>query len=146
MTQTTTDYSHRSPVEKLGITTGQRVEVVGDVGVDLRRELREVLDRGFVRSAELDAAIVLVESLEGAQEVMAVYRPRLREAGYLWLVTWKRGHEHYLNQMSLVAPARRLGLIDNKTCSIDDERSGIRFVIPRAMRGDVSGRASSDMT
>ena len=57
MTQTTTDYSHRSPVEKLGITTGQRVEVVGDVGVDLRRELREVLDRGFVRSAELDAAI-----------------------------------------------------------------------------------------
>ena len=53
-------------------------------------------------------------------------------------MTWKRGHEHYLNQMSLVAPRPAgSGLIDNKTCSIDDERSGIRFVIPRAMRGDV---------
>ena len=30
--------------------------------------------------------------------------------------------------------AKRLGLIDNKTCSIDDERSGIRFVVPRALR------------
>ena len=28
----------------------------------------------------------------------------------------------------------KLGLIDNKTCSIDDERSGIRFVVPRALR------------
>jgi hypothetical protein len=68
---------------------------------------------------------------------MAAYRPRLRDAGCLWLVTWKRGHEHYLNQMLLVPPARRLGLIDNKTCSIDDERSGIRFVIPRALRGSL---------
>jgi hypothetical protein len=137
MTQTA-DYSHRSPVQKLGIKPGNRVEVAGDLGVDLRRELRDAMGRGFVRSAELDAAIVLVESIEDAQEVMAAYRPRLRDAGYLWLVTWKRGHEHYLNQMQLVAPARRLGLIDNKTCSIDDERSGIRFVIPRAMRGDAA--------
>jgi len=135
MTQTA-DYSHRSPVEKLGVESGHRVEVAGDLGVDLRRELRDALGRGFVRSAELDAAIVLVESIEEAQEVMAAYRPRLRDAGFLWLVTWKRGHERYLNQMQLVPPARRLGLIDNKTCSIDDDRSGIRFVIPRALRGD----------
>jgi hypothetical protein len=133
MTQTT-DYGHRTPVEKLGIESDQRVEVAGDLGVELRRELRESLGRGFVRSGELDAAIVLVESVEDAQEALTAYRPRLRDAGYLWLVTWKRGHERYLNQMQLVAPARRSGLIDNKTCSIDDERSGIRFVIPRALR------------
>ena len=29
---------------------------------------------------------------------------------------------------------KRHGLIDNKTCSIDDTRSGIRFVVPRAKR------------
>ena len=144
MTQTT-DYSHRTAVEKLGITSDQRVEVGGDLGVELRRELRESLGRGFVRSGELDAAIVLVESVEEAQEVMAAYRPRLREAGYLWLVTWKRGHERYLNQLQLVAPARRIGLIDNKTCSIDDERSGIRFVIPRALRSDGAGAPVLDL-
>jgi hypothetical protein len=131
----TADYSHRSAVQKLGIEPGQRVEVAGDLGADLRRELREALGRGFVRSGELDAAIVLVESAEEAEEAMASYRPRLRDAGYLWLVTWKRGRDGYVNQMRLVAPARRMGLIDNKTCSIDDERSGIRLVIPRALRG-----------
>ncbi len=135
MTQTI-DPSHRTTVQKLGIDPGQRVEVAGDLGVDLRRELREVLGRGFVRSAELDAAVVLVESVADGEEAMAALRPRMREDGCLWLVTWKRGHEAYLNQMELVAPARRLGLIDNKTCSIDDERSGIRFVIPRALRGE----------
>ena len=138
----TADYSHRSAVQKLGIKPGQRVEVAGDLGADLRRELRETLGRGFVRSAELDAAIVLVESVEEAEEQMVAYRPRLRDAGSLWLVTWKRGHDGYVNQMRLVAPARRIGLIDNKTCSIDDERSGIRFVIPRALRGTGSERQS----
>ncbi len=138
----TADYSHRSPVQKLGIEAGQRVAVAGDLGADLRRDLRETLGRGFVRSAEVDAAIVLVESVEEAEQTMVAYRPRLREAGSLWLVTWKRGHETYVNQMELVAPARRVGLIDNKTCSIDEERSGIRFVIPRALRGRVDPRAS----
>ena len=38
--------------------------------------------------------------------------------------------------MTLVPHAKRLGLIDNKTCSIDEERSGIRFVVPRSLRGN----------
>jgi Protein of unknown function (DUF3052) len=141
----TADYSHRTAVQKLGIEAGQRVEVAGDLGPDLRREVREALGRGFVRSGELDVAIALVESVEEAEEAMAAYRPRLRDAGYLWLVTWKRGHDGYVNQLQLVAPARRLGLIDNKTCSIDHERSGIRLAIPRALRGQPvpSGAAPS---
>lgn len=141
------DYSHRSTVQKLGIEAAQRVEVAGDLGAELRRELREALGRGFVRSGELDAAIAHVESVEEAEEAMVAYRPRLRDAGYLWLVTWKRGHDGYVNQMELVAPARRLGLIDNKTCSIDQERSGIRFVIPRVLRGaSRSDRRGSGLT
>jgi hypothetical protein len=57
------------------------------------------------------------------------------------MITRKRGHELYLNQIALVPHARRVGLIDNKTCSIDEERSGIRFVVPRALRGN--GRESA---
>jgi hypothetical protein len=38
-----------------------------------------------------------------------------------------------------VPGAKRRGLIDNKTCSIDDERSGIRFVVPRALRKKANG-------
>jgi hypothetical protein len=131
-----TDFSHRSAVQKLGVREGERVEVAGDVGFGLRRDVKHVLGRGLVKSGELDGAIVSVESLDEAEEVFASYRPRLRDTGYLWLITRKRGHDGYLNQMLLVPPAKRRGLIDNKTCSVDDERSGIRFVVPRALRRD----------
>lgn len=133
------DYSHRRTVQKLGVKQGERVEISGDVGSGLRRDAKEALGRGLVRSGEIDGAIVLVESLEEAKEALVLYRSRLRDTGYLWLVTWKRGHERYLNQMSLVPHAKRIGLIDNKTCSVDDERSGIRFVVPRALRRDGAG-------
>jgi hypothetical protein len=128
------DYTHRTAVQKLGIKPEQRVEVTGDVGSGLRRDVKEAVGRGLVKSGELDGAIVLVESEDEAKEALVRYRARLRDTGYLWVITRKRGHESYLNQMALVPHAKRLGLIDNKTCSIDDDRSGIRFVVPRALR------------
>jgi hypothetical protein len=121
-------------VQKLGVKRADRVEVAGDVGSGLRRDVKEAAGRGLVRSGDLDGAIVLVESLDEAAEALVRYRARLRETGYLWIITRKRGHDRYLNQMTLVPHAKRLGLIDNKTCSIDDSRSGIRFVVPRARR------------
>jgi Protein of unknown function (DUF3052) len=132
------DYSHRSAVQKLGVKPDQRVEITGDVGSGLRRDIKDAIGRGLVRSGELDGAIVLVESEEEAQQVLIRYRARLRDTGYLWIVTRKRGHEGYINQMSLVPHAKSLGLIDNKTCSIDEDRSGIRFVVPRALRGNAT--------
>ena len=135
------DYTHRSTVQKLGVKPDERVEVTGEVGPRLRGDLKEALGRGLVRSGTLDGAVVMVESVEQAQETLVRYRARLRDSGYLWLVTRKRGHENYLNQMSFVPYAKKVGMIDNKTCSIDDERSGIRFVVPRAMRdGNGNGR------
>jgi len=128
------DYSHRTAVQKLGIKPEQRVEVTGDVGSGLRRDVKQAVGRGLVKSGELDGAIVSVESEDEAKEALVRYRARLRDTGYLWVITRKRGHESYLNQMALVPHAKRLGLIDNKTCSIDDHRSGIRFVVPRALR------------
>ena len=138
---TEVDYSHRTAVQKLGIKPDQRVEVAGDVGSGLRRDVKEALGRGLVKSGELDLAIVSVDGLEDAERVLDEYRPRLRDTGCLWIVTRKRGHESYINQMLLVPPAKERGLIDNKTCSIDDERSGIRFVVPRSLR---KGAAPAD--
>jgi hypothetical protein len=131
---TDTDYSHRSAAQKLGVRPDQRIEVAGDVGPGLRRDLKEVIGRGFVRSGEIDGAVVMVESLEEGQSALADYRPRIRDDGYLWILTRKRGRDGYINQMLLVPGAKERGLIDNKTCSIDDDRSGIRFVVPRALR------------
>ena len=131
---TDTDYSHRSSVQKLGVRPDDRLEVAGDVGAELRRDLKEAIGRGFVRSGEIDGAVVMVESLEEGERALDEYRSRVRDSGYLWLLTRKRGHENYINQMLLVPGAKQRGLIDNKTCSIDETRSAIRLVVPRALR------------
>jgi hypothetical protein len=128
------DYSHRTVVQKLGVKPDERVEVTGDVGPTLRTELKEAIGRGLVKSGELDGAVVVIESMEEAPEAILRYRARLKDTGYLWVVTRKRGHDRYVDQMKLVPIAKTVGLIDNKTCSIDDGRSGIRFVVPRALR------------
>src|SRR5437763_14535216 len=138
------DYSHRTTVQKLGIEPQDRVEIVGDVGPGLRRDVKEASGRGLVKSGQLDAAIVLVESLEEAEEVFDRYRPRLKDTGSLWMITRKRGHDRYINQMLLVPGAKKRGLIDNKTCSIDNERSGIRFVVPRSIRKAASAEPDGD--
>ncbi len=136
------DYSHRNVVQKLGVSPDERVEIAGDVGPGLRGDVKDALGRGLVRSGTLDGAVVMVESVDEAQEALVRYRARLRDSGYLWIITRKRGHERYLDQMSLVPYAKRVGLIDNKTCSIDDGRSGIRFVVPRALRKGEGGKAA----
>mgnify|MGYP006173083675 CR=1 FL=1 len=128
------DYSHRTTVQKLGVRPGERIEVHGDVGPGLRKDVKDTSGRGLFKTGELDGAIVAIDSIEDADALFAAYRPRIKDSGWLWLITRKRGHDNYLNQMLLVPHAKRLGLIDNKTCSIDDSRSGIRFVVPRARR------------
>ena len=128
------DYSHRTVVQKLGVKPEERVEVAGDVGPTLRTELKEAIGRGLVKSGELDGAVVVIDSMDDAPEQILRYRARLKDTGYLWIVTRKRGHDRYVDQMKLVPIAKRVGLIDNKTCSMDDSRSGIRFVVPRALR------------
>ena len=108
--------------------------MTGDVGSGLRRDVKEAARpraRALGRARRRDRA----RGVDGrGRRGARAYRARLRDTGYLWIITRKRGHERYLNQMKLVPHAKRLGLIDNKTCSIDDERSGIRFVVPRALR------------
>src|SRR3954453_14690985 len=96
---TDTDYSHRTAVQKLGVNPAERVWVTADVGPALRREVKDVLGRGLVRSGDLDGAIVMVESLQEGERCLAEYRARLRDTGYLWILTRKRGHDGYVNQM-----------------------------------------------
>src|SRR3954467_2969992 len=103
---TDTDYSHRTTIQKLGLKPDYRVEVTGDVGSGLRRDAKEAVGRGLVRSGDLDAAIVMVGACGEADRGLAEYRPRLKDSGCLWILTRKRGHESYVNQMHLVPGAK----------------------------------------
>ena len=105
------DYQHRSTVQKLGVKPDERVEVTGDVGNGLRSDVKEAAGRGLVKAGDLDGAVVMVETLEEANDALVRYRARLRDSGYLWLVTRKRGHDAYLNQMEIVPSAKKICLL-----------------------------------
>ena len=75
------DYSHRTTVQKLGVKPGERIEVQGDVGPGLRKDVKDASGRGLVRTGELDGAIVAIDSIEDAEGVFARYRPRVKDSG-----------------------------------------------------------------
>ena len=89
--------------EKLGVSsaTGSRSRATPawawwkDVKESKRSRLRP-------RAASSTARSWPSNSIDEAQGVFATYRGRLKDSGYLWLITRKRGHENYLNQMLLV--------------------------------------------
>jgi ligand-binding sensor domain-containing protein len=54
--------------------------------------------------------------------------------GGIWLLSPKRGLPGYVNQSELIAAGLEAGLVDNKSCSVSETTSGLRFVIRRADR------------
>jgi len=129
------DYSHRSVVDKLGIKPGQRVRITGDVGDALKAAAKSRIGGSLLRSGEFDVIVRLVRSTDEADAFLSRVRPQMREqSSAIWLATWKNGDPRYLAQEELISIGKLHGLVDNKTCSIDDKRSAMRFVIPRALR------------
>ena len=97
------DYSHRTTVQKLGVRPGERIEVQGDVGPGLRKDVKDASGRGLVKAGPARRGDRRSGLDRGRRESSSPrYRPRVKDAGWLWLVTRKRGHENYLNQMLLV--------------------------------------------
>jgi hypothetical protein len=50
------------------------------------------------------------------------------------MLTPKRGRPGYINQTELIPMGLEADLVDNKTCSVSNNVSGIRFVIRREHR------------
>lgn len=132
------DYSHRDIVDKLGIKPGSLVAFDEQVA-PLDKTLRDkVLARTGCAPAEQDelADVVLVPLHAGANaaEVLGGWRLRIRPDGGIWLLTPKRGQPGYVDQRELIRAGGEAGMVDNKSCSVDDATSGMRFVIRRADR------------
>lgn len=144
----TAGYSGTPLAKKLGIREGSRVGVLGDPGsfVDLLEPLPsgvELIDApGRPRKPRAGS--------DGAFDVVVAFVPRLRElerrfrhgellidwAGGLW-IAWpkmKSPLHHDLRDSHVRAHGLSAGLVDNKVCAIDEDWSGLRFVIRKENR------------
>ena len=135
------DYSHRDIVDKLGIKAGI-VAAFDERAAPLDEALRrKVLERtGRTRAQQGEPADVVLVPLHAGVDAVAVlgeWRTRIRPDGGIWLLTPKRGQPGYVDQRELIQAGAEAGLVDNKSCSVDDVTSGMRFVIRKADRKQV---------
>ena len=133
------DYSHRDVVDKLGIKPGHIVafdEAAWQLDEELRRR---VVARALPPGASghtVNIALVTVDRSTNAVETLRRWKARLDPAGGIWLLTPKRGQSGYVDQRELIPAGVAAGLLDNKSCSVSDTVSAMRFVIRKEDRGN----------
>jgi hypothetical protein len=134
------DYSRTPLPTKLGVTAASRVAIVNGPDGFAERIGVEPTRRGI-----LDVAI-LFETRRG--ELTRQFTPlarRLAPAGGLWIAWPKKGAglESDLSFESVQEIGLRAGLVDNKSCSIDDTWQALRFVVRVADRQPASSSRRS---
>jgi hypothetical protein len=128
-------YSGTPLAKKLGIRDGARVATLGAPshlvslleplphGVRIRPDLRG--------GGEFDVLIVFVRSERELVDRFERARARLRVDGGLW-VSWPKQSSPLasdLRESDVRAHGLSRGLVDNKVCAIDQDWSGLRFVV-----------------
>jgi hypothetical protein len=138
------DYSSTPLPKKLGIKEGQRVAVVGAPGEPI-----SIL-------GPLPPEVQLLKSVRWPMDVILLFATKastldrrfdklaaaLADAGGLW-VAWPKKASMLPSELSFeLVQERGLegGLVDNKSCSIDDSWQALRFVYRVKDRGKRSSR------
>ena len=140
-------YSGTPLLVKLGYRAGQRALLVG-----MPPELDELAGfAGFAERVERPGLVALGAGEPGPFELIHVFerdrdalaaalsglRGRLTPAGMLW-VSWPKrasGQPTTLDENRIREMALAGGLVDVKVCAVDALWSGLKLVIPRALRG-----------
>lgn len=136
------DYSHRSAADKLGIQPGAAVRVVGvsaKSALTLLAEVRARAGRGPIRAGLADVVLYWPQTAGEITPTLMELRAGIVENGGIWVITAKREQRSasglsYLNQSEVIPLGLAAGLVDNKSCSVNAQESGLRFVIRKAER------------
>lgn len=128
----------RGLMEKLGLKPGQTVSVVGLDDEDVAAQIRErVPEASFGRVRK--GADVIVLGLKDAKGLprLAALVDSLQPAGALWVV-WPKGKPTF-REDDIRAFGPRAGLVDVKVVSVSATLSGLKMVIPVALRKRARG-------
>jgi hypothetical protein len=132
-------YSGTPLPQKLGIKEGHAVALVGapagfDVGtLPTGAHQQTGLGRG---KTPLDVIVVFVKKQADLIAQLAACRPRMEQAGGLWIAWPKKssGVTTDITEQTIRDIALPTGLVDNKVCAIDEIWSGLRLVIRKENR------------
>jgi hypothetical protein len=120
------DYSETPLPKKLGIKDGSRVALL-----HAPRGFAALLGVAPKMRGEFDVAVLFATRQKGLVRAFPALVRRLAPAGGLW-VAWPKkasGEETDLTFEAVQQVGLDAGLVDNKSCSVDDTWQALRFVI-----------------
>jgi hypothetical protein len=131
-------YSGTPLPQKLGIKEASVVALVGaPAGFDLGSVPTGAMVRtGLGGKVLLDVVLVFVKTRAMLERQLAASRPRIQQAGAIWIAWPKKasGIATDVTEDTVRAVALPTGLVDNKVCAIDEIWSGLRLVIRKELR------------
>ncbi|MDX6535455.1 MAG: hypothetical protein QOF68_3199 [Gaiellales bacterium] len=120
------DIAHpKSLADKLGVKSGQRVRLIGDVSAEL------VGAGSRVDDGEADVVFVSIEQPGDLPRIGALQEEIARD-GAIWAIRPKGRDD--LTEAMVLAAGRDSGLYDVKTARISATHTGEKFVIPKERR------------
>ena len=129
-----TDTPSLKPVaEKMGVKPGQRWHVDGG---DLEWVRAEIAGRGATVPARLPTSadgLVYRVSVLADLDALTTLRQVIAPAGAIWVI-WEKGRPA-LKEDHVRAAALGQGLVDVKVIRVSDALSGLKLVVPLALRG-----------
>ena len=123
----------RSRTEKLGVKPGSRVAVVGLQDAPFVKELLAAGARvaGGIGAGPYDMVVVRLTATSDLPTLVDL-KGRIVSNGMIWAV-WPKGRKEFReDDIRHFGPAA--GLVDVKVMSFSDELSGLKLVIPLALR------------
>lgn len=134
MKRTERSYAHRSLYDKLGVTAGSRVALVGvhDEGFVTELNVRLALGATVRLRAVYDLIFVRVDAPRDLESI-ARAAVRLEQRGALW-VFHPKGRDASPSDAEVRAVALAAGLVDNKISAYSATHTATRYVIPLVRR------------
>ena len=138
----TAGYSGTPLGRKLGLKDGMRIRLVSEpqhywtlFGPEVDPEALTVLSP---RSrAEAEFTHLFATSLDALRKGLARARKGMTTDGMIW-VSWPKQSsslESAIGRAEVMAEGKAAGLVDVKVCAVDEDWSGLKFVIPVKDRG-----------
>ena len=134
------NYAHRDVTDKLDLKLGHSLRIVGKGDKALLARVREKTGRKMVSDGTLaDVILYWPKTVEEITPTLTELRATIVQNGGIWVMTAKKGRKsasgiEHLNQTDLIPLGLAAGLVDNKTCSVSESESGMRFVIRKQER------------
>jgi len=134
--------------KKLGIRGGQTVVVLGGPDGFERALAQAVPDSvriyNTLRMPPVDVVIVFLDRLADLEKRFHAIASRLHPEGRLW-VAWRKRRPTDVTEEDLRSIALAGGMIDTKSCEIDDVWSGVRLVVRVENRDALAYRSISPL-